>query len=221
MSVILGITAACILIIWGILRKTQLHVTANPVLIERYLHPGHTWMRITEEGDVLVGIDDFAQNLVGTIEGIELPRILQRVEQGEAAWVVWHQHRSVPFVSPVSGRVIQKNEMVLRNPMLVNASPYGDGWLLRIRPRKLKAEVNNLFTGKAVTHFLEHAKEQLVRIFSTTPALMYQDGGVIMKDLSDRVSDDEWKMLAKEFFLAEEHSVAERSPRARQAIPPW
>lgn len=217
MSVLLAIATACLLIIWGMARKTKPRTVEQAVLIKRYVHPGHAWMRMTEDGDVLVGIDDFAQTLVGAIDGVALPRLLKRVEQGETAWSVKHRHRVVPFVSPVSGRVIQKNEMVLRNPMLINSSPYGDGWLLRIRPRKLKAEVNNLFTGRATSHFLEQAKEQLVRIFTTTPALMYQDGGVIMKDLSERVSDDEWKMLAKEFFLADECS----SSRKKLFVPQW
>ncbi len=217
MSVILGIMTACILIIWGMLRKTKPNIVNNSVLIKRYVHPGHAWMRMTDDGDALVGIDEFAQTIVGVVDGVELPRLLKRVEQGQSAWKVRHHHRVVPFVSPVSGRVIQKNEMVLRNPMLINAAPYGDGWLLRIRPRKLKAEVNNLFTGKAMSHFIEQAKEQLVRIFSTTPALMYQDGGIIIKDLSERVSDDEWKLLAKEFFLADENGSA--SPR--QFVPQW
>jgi hypothetical protein len=103
--------------------------------------------------------------------------------------------------------------------MLINASPYADGWLVRIRPRKLKVEVNNLFTGKATSHFIEQAKEQLVRIFSTTPALMYQDGGVIIKDLSERVSDDEWKLLAKEFFLADDNDNV--STRKKFFVPQW
>jgi hypothetical protein len=44
----------------------------------------------------------------------------------------------------------------------------------------------------------------LRRYFSGTPALMYQDGGVLLKNLSDRCSDDEWNAMVKEFFLLEE-----------------
>jgi glycine cleavage system H protein len=201
------------------LRTTKSKIVSNSVLVKRYVHPGHAWVRMTEDGDVLVGIDDFAQNLVGTVEGVELPKLLRSIEQGQTAWKVKHRKRVVPFVSPVSGRVIQKNEMVLRNPMLINSSPYGDGWLMRIRPRKLRSEVNNLLTGRAFSHFIEQAKEQLVSIFSTTPALMYQDGGVLMKDLAERVSDDEWNLLAKEFFLADEKESVVRAKRP--FIPPW
>ncbi len=208
MSAILALATACVLIIWGLFHKTKTSKAAKPVFVERYIHPGHTWMRTTEDGDVLVGIDDFAQSLIGTIEAIQLPGLLKRVEQGNIAWYVKHNHRVVPMVSPVSGRVIQKNEMVLRNPLLINASPYGDGWLLRIRPKKLSPQLNNLFIGKASQQWLDHAKAQLAQIFSRTPALMYQDGGVLVKNIADKVSEEEWKLLAKEFFLTEENGNA-------------
>lgn len=88
--------------------------------------------------------------------------------------------------------------------------------MLRVRPTKLNSQINNLFTGKSAQQMLELAKEQLVRIFSTTPALTYQDGGIIIKNLSDRASDDEWRTIAKEFFLAEDSAE-----QTRNSIPQW
>ncbi|MEK7248873.1 MAG: glycine cleavage system protein H [Bacteroidota bacterium] len=203
MSVILAFATACVLVIWGLFHKTKTSKAAKPVFVERYIHPGHTWMRMTEDGDTLVGIDDFAQSLIGTIEAIQLPRLLKRVEQGNVAWFVKHNNRVVPMVSPVSGRVIEKNEMVLNNPLLINTSPYGEGWLLRIRPSKLKPQLQNLLTGKTVSHWQEMAKHQLNKMFSGTPALMFQDGGVLIGNFADRCSDEEWDALKKEFFLVQ------------------
>lgn len=205
MSVILGVMTAIVLIVWGMLHKAKARHSAAPVLVKRYIHAGHTWMRETEDGDVLVGIDDFAQSVIGTIEEIELPSLLKRLVQGNPGWKVKHGHRLVPMVSPVSGRVIEKNEMVLRNPLLINSSPYGDGWLLRVRPTRLNMQLNNLFSGRAASQWLERAREQVIRMFTTTPALMYQDGGLLIKDLADRVSDAEWDVLAKELFLMDAH----------------
>lgn len=221
MSAILAMGTACVLIIWGMFHKakTSTNTPAKPVFVKRYIHSGHTWMRMTEDGDALVGIDDFAQSLIGTIENVKMPRLLQRVEQGNIAWYVKHNRRVVPMVSPVSGRVIEKNEMVLHNPSLVNTAPYGDGWLLRIRPRKLDLQLNNLFTGKAAQQWLEYARTQLVKMFSTTPALMYQDGGVIVKDLADKASDGEWAALTKEFFLVDETSVSKS--QTTPTVPQW
>ena len=204
MSVILAIVTAIILIVIGLVRARHPQPHAEQVLVKRYIHQGHTWARMTEDGDVLVGIDEFAQSLIGSIDEVKLPRLLRHLTQGEVGWHLVHGNRQVPLVSPVSGRVIEKNEMVLRNPTLINSSPLGDGWLLRIRPHKLSTQVHNLLTGRQVQQWQDMAKAQLSHIFSGTPALMYQDGGIMIKNLSDRCSDVEWQKITKEFFLVDE-----------------
>jgi len=204
MSTILALVTVMALMAARLIRRTGSGVAVqSPVIVRRYIHPGHAWMRETEDGDVLVGIDDFAQSLIGTVDGLELPRLLRSVAQGEVAWKIRHGSRALPMVCPVSGRVIEKNEMVLTDPSLVNSSPYGDGWLIRVRPRRLRSETHNLITGKSAGQWLDSARAQLARFFSGTPALMYQDGGVMLTNLADRCSEDEWGRLVSEFFLVD------------------
>jgi glycine cleavage system H protein len=207
MSTLLALAAGIVLILVGLVRRSRerAHVE-SPVIVKRYIHPGHTWVRETEDGDVLVGIDDFAQSLIGTVDALSLPRLLRSVEQGKVAWTVRHGSREVPMVCPVSGRVVEKNEMVSSDPTLVNSSPYGDGWLIRVRPRRLPAQLNNLITGKSAQKWLDGARAELARFFSGTPALMYQDGGVMLTNIADRCSDEEWKRLVSEFFLVDENT---------------
>jgi glycine cleavage system H protein len=208
MSVLLALTAVIVLILIDVWRRSRKPKTAEvPVLVKRYVHPGHAWVRETEDGDVLVGADDFAQSLIGTVDGVELPRLLRKVEQGGVALKLLHGSRALPMLSPVSGRVIEKNEMVLKNPSLVNSSPYGDGWLIRVRPRKLPAQLHNLLTGKSAQRWADDVRAQLGKFFSGSPALMYQDGGVLMKDLAGRCSDEEWSRMVAEFFLTEERTI--------------
>jgi glycine cleavage system H protein len=205
MSLLFAVLTLAIFIILGWLSRGRgKMMAATPVLVKRYIHPGHTWVRETEDGDVLIGIDDFAQSVFGSIDGVELPRILKKINQGTIGWNVRHGQRTIPMLSPVSGRVIEKNEMVLNDPSLVNASPYADGWLLRVRPRRLPAQLTNLLSGKPAQQWLDGVRAELGRFFSGTPVLMYQDGGFMMTDLADRCSEEEWKRLVKEFFLVDE-----------------
>jgi glycine cleavage system H protein len=204
MSIILGILFAAIVITVAILRPRLARKPVTQVLVRRYVHPGHGWIRMNEDGDVLVGMDDFAQSVIGSIDTVLLPRMLKRVEQGGVAWEVVHGGRTLRMVSPVTGRVIEKNEMVLNNPSLINNSPYGDGWLFKVRPTKLSPQLHNLLTGKTVAEWQETVRARLSSFFSVaTPALMYQDGGVMVPNLSERCSDEEWNGLTKEFFLTE------------------
>jgi glycine cleavage system H lipoate-binding protein len=204
MSIILAIVAVVVLIAVDMLRRREHHAPEQAVFVKRYVHPGHTWARVTEDGYVAVGIDDFAQSLIGAVDEVRFPRLLRRLRQGETGFQLWHGNRLISLVSPVTGWVVEKNEMVLNNPSLLNTSPYGDGWLLKVKPIKWNAQLATLLTGKAFTHWQDLAKAQLARFFSGTPALMYHDGGVMVTNLADRCSDEEWQRVAKQFFLADQ-----------------
>jgi glycine cleavage system H protein len=207
MSAILALATVIVLMVVAMIRRSKDRVhTPAPVMLKRYIHPGHAWVRETEDGDALVGIDDFAQSLIGAVDGLELPRLLRSVKQGNVAWTVRHGSREVPMICPVSGRVMERNEMVMTDPALVNSSPYGDGWLIRVRPRRLQAELHNLLIGKSAHQWIDGARARLARFFAGTPVLMYQDGGVLMRNLAERCSEDEWSRLVHEFFLVDENT---------------
>ncbi len=210
MSAILALLTATILIVVGWLRSRQPRKEVAPVIVRRYHHRGHAWARESEDGDVIVGIDDFAQSLIGSVDEIRLPRLLKRVQQGGVAYHIRHGQRVVPIMSPIGGWIVAKNEMLASNPSLVNTSPYGDGWLVRIKPVKLQLQVNNLFSGKATQQWLDAARARLHQVFAGTPALMYQDGGEMIRDLSDKCSDAEWDAIVNEFFLNAATSAEQR-----------
>ena len=203
MSIILAFVFALTVILVQVFRSKKPKDIGEPVLLKRFVHPGHGWLWETEDGHVMVGMDNFAQIVLGTVHDVKLPRLLQHVEQGEVAWEVWHANRRLRMVSPVSGWVVEKNEMVMQNPSLINSAPYGDGWLIKVRPYRLAHDLHNMLSGRAVQQWLDGLKDQLVRHFRTTPALLMQDGGVLVEHLSERCSDEEWRQIAREFFLTE------------------
>jgi glycine cleavage system H protein len=201
MSAILALLTALVLIIVGVARSKTPRKVPVPVLARRYLHQGHAWIRENEDMHIVVGMDDFSQTLIGRIDEVLLPRMLKFVRQGEVAWRVRHGARTIPILSPVTGWVIEKNENVWRSPELINDSPYSSGWLFKVFPVSLPAQLNNLMTSKTARAWLDLVQSRLSQFFSNAPVLLYQDGGVMMKDLCDRCSDEEWERLAKEIFL--------------------
>jgi glycine cleavage system H protein len=202
MSAILALITAIILVMMGLIRSRKPRERPAPSIIERYVHPGHTWVRTTSDGYVVIGVDDFAQSLMGMITGIVLPRYLTHVTQGRTVLRLSHSGRDLSMLSPVSGWVVEKNEMVLNNPSLINVSPYGEGWLFKVKPYRLSTQLNNLLNGRTAHLWQDAARARLRQFFSGTPALTFQDGGVIVNDIADRCSDAEWKALTEEFFLA-------------------
>jgi glycine cleavage system H protein len=204
MSAILALLTALIIIAIAMLRRKEAVRPQSAVILKRYLHPAHTWLKQTDDGEVLVGIDDFAQALIGRIDDIELPHLLHSVHQGEIVMHLKHGDKVAAMVSPVSGRVIEKNEMVLRSPDLINASPYGDGWLYKVHPRRLVPQLRNLIVGKRAHVWQDFSRAQIARVFSGAPGLVYQDGGVMVDNLADRCTPELWERISQEFFLVDE-----------------
>ena len=91
------------------------------------------WVREEENGVVTLGITDYAQHELGDIVYLELPEAGTRVTAGAAFGVVESVKAVSDLVSPVGGIILESNAPATEDPSVVNASPYGDGWLLRVQ----------------------------------------------------------------------------------------
>ncbi len=93
----------------------------------------HCWCR-PDGGELTVGITDYAQEQMSELTFVELPSVGDRVEADEEMAVVESVKAASDVYAPVSGEVTAINEDLAEIPELVNQSPYGKGWLCRIRP---------------------------------------------------------------------------------------
>ena len=106
----------------------------------------HEWAKL-EEDKVRVGLDDYAQDQLGDIVFVELPKVGDTFNKGEVFATV----ESVKAVSecymPVSGEIVSVNNNLEESPELVNKSPYGDGWFVLISPDN-PSEMDMLMTNE-------------------------------------------------------------------------
>jgi glycine cleavage system H protein len=92
----------------------------------------HEWLRI--DGDIAtVGITQYAQEQLGDLVFVELPAEGGELERGGAAAVVESVKAASDVYSPISGKVVQGNESVVKDPGLVNSDPMGEGWLFKVK----------------------------------------------------------------------------------------
>jgi glycine cleavage system H protein len=92
----------------------------------------HEWLSL--EGDIAtVGITDFAQDQLGDVVFVETPVVGRVVTAGEAVAVVESVKTASDIYSPVSGEVIEVNSSLTDEPEKINAAPYGDGFLFKVR----------------------------------------------------------------------------------------
>jgi len=93
----------------------------------------HEWIRST--GDMLrVGVTDYAQEALGDIVFVTLPEVGAQVTAGEPCGEVESTKSVSDIYAPVTGTIVARNEALDASPELVNSDPYGEGWMIDIRP---------------------------------------------------------------------------------------
>ncbi|MGA8576918.1 MAG: glycine cleavage system protein GcvH [Candidatus Cybelea sp.] len=93
----------------------------------------HEWVRL--EGDsATIGVTDYAQNALGDIVYVELPKVGSTIAQFGNVGVIESVKAVSDLFTPISGEVVEVNAALEGDPAAVNREPYGAGWLLKVRP---------------------------------------------------------------------------------------
>lgn len=95
----------------------------------------HEWVRQDEEGVLVVGITDYAQDALGDLVFVELPETDKTYGAGDACAVLESVKAASDVYSPVDGEVIEVNENLSDSPELINEDCYGDGWMFKLQPQ--------------------------------------------------------------------------------------
>ena len=117
----------------------------------------HEWIRV--EGDVaIVGITDYAQNSLGDVVYVELPKKGEEFATNESFGSVESVKAVSEVFTPVSGEVVEVNEQLNDTPEKVNSDPYGEGWMVRMRMSN-SGEVDSLLTAAEYEDFTKAETE--------------------------------------------------------------
>jgi glycine cleavage system H protein len=105
----------------------------------------HEWIKL--DGDLaVVGITSFAQDQLGDVVYVELPKVGDRVEAMKPFGVIESVKTASDLFAPVSGTVEEVNGQITDEPQLVNDAPYEAGWLIKVKPDN-PSEIDNLLTA--------------------------------------------------------------------------
>lgn len=125
-----------------------------PVPEDRRYSKEHEWALSQDDGSVLVGITDFAQDELGEVIYVDLPKPGDRVTQNARMGEIESVKAFSELYSPVSGEVTAVNGEISTAPELVNSSPYEQGWMLRVKPDD-PAELDNLLDAAGYASLIE------------------------------------------------------------------
>ena len=117
----------------------------------------HEWVRV--DGEIaIIGITDYAQNSLGDVVYVELPKAGEDFSANEPFGSVESVKAVSEMFTPVSGSVVEFNESLADEPEKVNSDPYGDGWMIRLR-MSTPGEVDSLLTAAEYEDFTKAESE--------------------------------------------------------------
>ncbi|KUG23059.1 glycine cleavage system h protein [hydrocarbon metagenome] len=123
---------------------------------DRVYSRDHEWAIDNGDGTVVVGITDYAQEMLTDIVFVELPTIGKKVAKGEPVAVVESVKSVSDVYSPVSGEVIDVNTKLETNPEIVNQDAFGNGWMVKMR----LSDVGELKTLLSAADYEQMLKEE-------------------------------------------------------------
>ena len=121
---------------------------------DRKYSQDHEWVKNEDDGTVLVGITLYAQEHLGDIVFLDLPKIGAPLNQSQKLGEVESVKSVSDSLSPISGEGVDVNQVAVDSPELVNEDPYEHGWLVRVKPFVL-ADIDALMTAADYESFLE------------------------------------------------------------------
>lgn len=171
-------------------------------LAENYFyHQGHGWIAALEGSRFKIGIDDFAQKMLGTPNLILPATVGKSVTQGKPIIEFVVDEKSFAILSPVSGKITAINNDAVKEPKLINNDPYNKGWLFEIIPDDFNREKAGLLSGNLAKSWIENVSKKLNSKISGQADIVLQDGGEIATGFIKELDKDNWDIIAKEFLL--------------------
>ncbi len=117
----------------------------------------HEWARI--EGDTAtIGITDYAQHQLGDIVYVELPEIGRTLEKESSAGEIESVKAVGEILMPLSGEIVEINAIIIESPESINSSPYGTGWMMKIKVSN-SSEINELLSVEDYKKIVEEEKK--------------------------------------------------------------
>jgi len=171
-----------------------------------FISEGHTWASLEQDGNVKIGMDDFARKTIGKISDIEFPNLGMTLKKGQTLFNVKQGNRSIAFKSPVSGTISKVNTKLSSHLENLENSVYDKNWMCIVNADNLDSEVQSLKIGKsAVLYYLEEI-ERCKKYFSGLSGKNEES-----KDLADyyhklgapqmeELNDNQWEAFVERFF---------------------
>ncbi|MGZ8846746.1 MAG: glycine cleavage system protein H [Pyrinomonadaceae bacterium] len=178
-----------------------------------FLDSGHTWVEVKPSGVATIGLDGFAQKLIGRIDDVVLPEVGKEINRGDVLFALKQNNHRAAFASPVDGTVVMVDRELPWHPEMIQSDPYKEGWICSVKPRNLAKNLKQLLTADESIGWLKNEAQRFQEFFAAQTldsmqlGQVLQDGGQLMGGVLEYADDGTWKQF-NEMFLRPQHKEA-------------
>jgi CheY-like chemotaxis protein/glycine cleavage system H lipoate-binding protein len=168
-----------------------------------FISSGHTWISLEPNGLVRIGIDDFAKKAIGTIDDIEFPNLGMMAKKGLVLFSVKRSDQTIPFNSPVNGKVAKVNKQLIQNLEELDITTYDKNWICYIDANDLDLDIQDMKIGKSVIPFyqrdIEKFRALIFELLKNKQIEQQYEKGLSGNKL-EQLSDEDWDKIISTFF---------------------
>jgi glycine cleavage system H protein len=151
------------------------------------------------DGSVRIGLDDLVAHLIGHVDSVQMPGPGKQLRRGKPALRLVRNGESVEVYSPMNGEVVVVNQSVVDSPDVLPARPYGDGWLLAMRPSTAEDNLSGLMFGQNAREWQRREARRLGDMFRGKIATA-ADGATLARDALAGVPGVRWSKTLRKFL---------------------
>ena len=169
-----------------------------------FLAANHSWARLTELGEMKVGMDELLTQALGKIDEVEVMPVGTSLAKGDTLAVVTRLGHKFQVTSPVDGTVVAANDNAENNPETVGQDPYGQGWLATVWPVEHNEAVRDMKVGDRAATWLGREVQRFTDFLTarTSPELvgaLAADGAHPVLGAACSLDSEGWELFETEF----------------------
>ena len=178
-----------------------------------FLDGGHTWVEVKPSGATIVGVDGFAQKLIGRIDDVVLPEVGREIKRGDVLFAVKQDNHRATFASPIDGTVVMVDEELPWHPEMIENDPYREGWVCSVKPRNLAQNLKHLLAADEARMWLKSETQRFQDFFAAQTLDNLQlgqtlpDGGELAVGVLEFADEGTWRQFNEMFLRPQDKAV--------------
>ena len=169
-----------------------------------FLGENHSWARLTELGELKIGMDELLTQALGFVDEVEVVPAGTRVRKGDRLATIHRLGHKIEVTSPVDGTVVAINDNAVNEPYGVHQDPYGRGWLATVWPTEHTEALRDLKVGERAAAWLNHEVQRFTDflVARTSPEMvgaLAADGAHPLVGAACSLDENGWKEFEQEF----------------------